>query len=123
MQPVETIFVDGHLVGHIYHDHGYEAFNEFGSYMGTWPTRERPRPLEYAHRWSPCGIAQKDRPSPASVKTVSPWHERCNRSLSPQLKLFYSYVTTSVTFSRRKLANYKVSLPPKKAVGRPEAAR
>ena len=43
MQPVETIFVDGHLVGHIYHDIGFEAFNQYGSYMGTWPTKERAR--------------------------------------------------------------------------------
>ena len=41
MPPVETIFVDGHLVGHIYHDIGFEAFNQYGSYMGTWPTEAR----------------------------------------------------------------------------------
>jgi hypothetical protein len=43
MQPVETVFIDGHLVGHIVQDIGFEAFNQYGSYMGTWPTKERAR--------------------------------------------------------------------------------
>jgi hypothetical protein len=36
-------FIDGHLVGHIVQDIGFEAFNQYGSYMGTWPTKERAR--------------------------------------------------------------------------------
>jgi hypothetical protein len=43
MQPVETIFVDGHLVGHIAQDIGFEAFNSQGCYVGTYPTKERAR--------------------------------------------------------------------------------
>jgi len=66
------------------------------------------------------------------IKEYSKWP---GRQSSPhcQLKLFCNYVTTSVTFSRRKLANYKVSLPPlamaagylsgKKAVGRPRVSK
>jgi hypothetical protein len=43
MQPVETVFIDGRLAGHICQDIGFEAFNEQGSYMGTYPTKERAR--------------------------------------------------------------------------------
>jgi hypothetical protein len=43
MQPVETIFENGHLIGHIYADIGFEAFNAQGCFMGCWPTRERAR--------------------------------------------------------------------------------
>ena len=43
MEPVETIFVDGHLVGHIAQDIGFEAFNHQGSYVGTFPTKQQAR--------------------------------------------------------------------------------
>jgi hypothetical protein len=47
MRPVETIFVDGHLVGHIYHDIGFEAFITTSASkpsINTAPTWERGRP-------------------------------------------------------------------------------
>ena len=34
---------DGHLVGHIAQDIGFEAFNCRGCYFGTFPTKERAR--------------------------------------------------------------------------------
>ena len=43
MDPIEHIFIDGHLVGHIAQDIGYEAFNCHGSYVGTFPTKQQAR--------------------------------------------------------------------------------
>jgi hypothetical protein len=43
MDPIEHIFVDGHLVGHIAQDIGFEAFNSQGCFVGSFPTKERAR--------------------------------------------------------------------------------
>jgi cold shock CspA family protein len=43
MESIEHIFVDGHLVGHIAQDIGFEAFNHHGSYVGTFPTKQQAR--------------------------------------------------------------------------------
>jgi hypothetical protein len=39
MDPIEHIFIDGHLVGHITQDIGFEAFNHQGCYIGAFPTK------------------------------------------------------------------------------------
>lgn len=43
MDPIEHIFVDGHLVGHIAQDIGFEAFNHQGCYVGTFTTKQKAR--------------------------------------------------------------------------------
>jgi hypothetical protein len=43
MDPIEHIFVDGHLVGHIAQDVGFQAFAPNGSHVGTYLTKQKAR--------------------------------------------------------------------------------
>ena len=43
MDPIEHIFIDGHFVGHLAQDIGFEVYNAAGKWIGTYPTRERAR--------------------------------------------------------------------------------